>query len=236
MKFLGSKARIANEILPIILKRRRKGQYYVEPFVGGCNSMDKVGGLRLGADNNKYLIALWKGLQDGENMPITITKESYSVARVEYRNETNFEYSDFEIGYIGFMASFNGRFFDGGYSGTYGDRNYIAEQVRNTTKQLEAIKDVEFRYTDYTVLVIPDASIIYCDIPYKGAKQYDTSKNFNYVRFWEWARQKTREGHTVFVSEYKAPEDFKLIWSKEVTNSLHPTKTKRPTEKLFMLR
>lgn len=35
MKYLGSKARIAKEILPIILKDRKVGQYYVEPFVGG---------------------------------------------------------------------------------------------------------------------------------------------------------------------------------------------------------
>ena len=35
MKYMGSKARIANEILPIILKDRKDGQFYVEPFVGG---------------------------------------------------------------------------------------------------------------------------------------------------------------------------------------------------------
>ena len=52
MKYMGSKSRIAKDILPIMLKNRRKDQYYVELFVGGCNSIDKVDGLRIGNDNS----------------------------------------------------------------------------------------------------------------------------------------------------------------------------------------
>ena len=37
MKYMGSKNRIAKYILPIILKDRKEGQWYVEPFVGGAN-------------------------------------------------------------------------------------------------------------------------------------------------------------------------------------------------------
>ena len=44
MKYMGSKARHAKELLPIILKDRKEGQWYVEPFVGGCNMIDKVTG------------------------------------------------------------------------------------------------------------------------------------------------------------------------------------------------
>lgn len=35
MKYMGSKARIANEILSIILKNRLPNQYYIEPFYDG---------------------------------------------------------------------------------------------------------------------------------------------------------------------------------------------------------
>ena len=35
MKYQGSKRRIAKDILPIILRDRKNGQFYVEPFVGG---------------------------------------------------------------------------------------------------------------------------------------------------------------------------------------------------------
>jgi len=36
MKYMGSKKRHAKELLPIILKDRQPGQWYVEPFVGGA--------------------------------------------------------------------------------------------------------------------------------------------------------------------------------------------------------
>lgn len=66
-------------------------------------------------------------------------------------------------------------------------------------------------------------------------KQYATSKNFDYEKFYTWCRALKDDGHTVFVSEYEMPSDFKCVWKKEVTNSLNPTLTKKPTEKLFTL-
>lgn len=57
MKYMGSKARIAKHILPIILKDRKEDQWYVEPFVGGANMIDKVDGNRIGSDLNKPLVA-----------------------------------------------------------------------------------------------------------------------------------------------------------------------------------
>ena len=55
MKYMGSKNRIAKEILPIMLKLRGD-RTWVEPFVGGGNMIDKVQGKRIGADINHYLI------------------------------------------------------------------------------------------------------------------------------------------------------------------------------------
>jgi len=57
MKYMGSKTRIAKHILPIILKNRKPGQWYVEPFAGGMNTIYQISGNRLASDNNKYLIA-----------------------------------------------------------------------------------------------------------------------------------------------------------------------------------
>ncbi len=65
MKYMGSKNRHAKELLPIILKDRQPGQWYVEPFVGGANMIDKVDGNRIGADSNEYVAALWKAISDG---------------------------------------------------------------------------------------------------------------------------------------------------------------------------
>lgn len=235
MKYMGSKARIAKDILPIILENRHEDQFYVEPFCGGCNIISKVGGNRIASDINQFLIALWIGLQKKTPRINTITKEIYDKARNDFYAGTNSNYDDFLIGWIGWMASFNGRFFDGGYSGTHSGRDYIAEQIRNIEKQLPDLKNVRFYHCDYQELKIPDNSILYCDIPYKGTKQYYVSRNFNYEKFWQWAKLQKKSGHTVFVSEYEAPSGIRCVWEKTVTNSLNTKKTYQPTEKLFRL-
>ena len=237
MKYMGGKSKIAKYILQIILDGRRKEQWYIEPFCGGLGTFDKVTGNRLACDNNKYLIAMWQGLQQNKERPIYITKELYSDARTEFNNKTNIKFSDFEIGWIGWMASFNGRFFDGGYSGTVGKRDYINEQIRNTEKQIPLIKGAVFESGDYreTSMFYPDNSIIYCDIPYKGTKQYATSKSFDYDSFYNWCRNMKHFGHRVFISEYDAPNDFTCVWEKEVTNSMNSTITYRPTERLYTI-
>ncbi len=229
---MGSKARIAKHILPIMLENRLPGQYYVEPFVGGCNSIDKVSGRRLAGDANVYLIEMWKGLQYGKERPYIITKEMYNRHREAFNegDKTNL----FLTGWVGWMASFNGRFFDGGYSGKLAGRDYVQEQIRNTEKQIESILGVVFFACDYAVLPVPNNSIIYCDIPYRGTKKYLASKSFDYSRFWAWCREKSSEGHSVFVSEYSAPMDFRCVWEMEVTNSMNTTKTIKTIEKLFV--
>lgn len=236
MKYMGSKARIRKDILPIILKNRKEKQYYIEPFVGGCNMIEAVDGNRIAADNNKYLIAMFKGLQQNLKRPYDISKELYSQAREEYKNGTNIVFSDFEIGWIGWMASFNGRFFDGGYSGKTQTRDYISEQIRNTEKQIGKIKDINFYHSDYKELIYPDNSIIYLDPPYMNTKKYSSSKNFNYEEFWDWCVKMQLQGHEVFISEYNAPDNFEVIWEKEITNSLHTKNTKKSIEKLFKLK
>ena len=237
MKYMGSKNRIAKYLLPIILKDRKKGQWYVEPFVGGANMIDKVDGNRIGADNNEYLIAMWQGLQENKPRPYTIEKELYNKARDFFNKSDYSSFDKFMIGWIGWMGSYNGRFFDGGYSGhSVGKRDYISEQIKNTEAQLDKIKDITFIHSDYSKLEIPNNSKIYCDIPYEDTKQYSSSKNFNHNNFWNWTREKSQDGHEVFISEYNAPDDFECIWQMEVTNSMNTTKTYKPIEKLFTYR
>ena len=44
-----------------------------------------------------------------------------------------------------------------------------------------------------------------------------------------------KQGHTVFVSEYNAPNDFISVWQKEITSSLgKDTGSKKGIEKLFV--
>ena len=164
MKYMGSKNRFAKEILPIILKDRKPEQYYVEPFAGGMNLIDKVSHNRIANDNNKYLIALWDGLKQNKTYPTEISKEFYSDVRDCFNGKNN-NYDDFTIGWVGFMGSANGRFFEGGYSGKSNTkigtvRDYIAESIRNIQKQIPFMKDVIFESGDYRDLEIPKNSIV----------------------------------------------------------------------------
>ena len=171
MKYMGSKNRIAKHILPIILKDRRPDQCYVEPFCGGLGTMDKVKGKRIASDKNKYLIAMWKGLQENRERPHSISRGEYANARNDYNNGTNLFCDDFLIGWIGWMGSYNGRFFDGGYSGHCAGktkRDYISEQIRNTEKQIVLLEGISFIACDYKDLDLPTNSKIYCDIPYRS--------------------------------------------------------------------
>ena len=239
MKYMGSKARHAKELLPIILANRKEGQWYVEPFVGGANMIDKVGGNRIGADINEYLIEMWKAVSSGWMPPELVTEEKYQKVRDNKDNDKPL------TSYVGFAMSFGGKWF-GGYrrdiAGTKDDPELKAfnesEQSRKSyeslLKQQKKLLGVDFRHRSYQDLDVPANSIIYCDPPYKDTTNYKDS--FDHEAFYEWCRQKHKEGHQVFVSEYNMPDDFICVWSKEVNNSLtKDTGSKKGIEKLFVL-
>ena len=230
MKYMGSKARHAKEMLPIILKDRKEGQWYVEPFVGGCNMIDKVSGNRIGADVHEYLIAMWQAVSVGWFPDKSvITEESYQQIK------NNKDVDKALTGFVGFACSFGGKWFGGWRRDGAGVRDYVSEAVNNAAKQFSKLKGVKFYCCTYDNLaIIPPNSIIYCDPPYKGTTKY--KDDFNHDKFYGWCRDKRKEGHTVFVSEYWMPDDFTCVWQKEVNSSLaKDTGSKKAVEKLFTL-
>ena len=248
MKYMGSKARIAKHILPIILKDRKPEQYYVEPFVGGANIIDKVNGNRIGYDVNKCLISCLDALSNGWIPPKNITREFYSECRTKY-NSGKFEDEEMHIiGYVGINGSYGGRWFDGGYAGQSltklgSTRDYPLEAYNNVIKQIPKLEGVMFISSDcgdIEHIDLPENSIIYCDPPYQGTKEYITAtrSGFNTQEFWGWCRERSFDGHKVFISEYQAPDDFVCVWEQEVKSSLSANGkaggSKKSTEKLFV--
>ncbi len=221
MKYMGSKNRIAKHILPIILKDRKPNQYYVEPFVGGANMIDKVDGYCLGGEYNKYIAYMWIALKKGWIPPKNIDKGYYQYCKELYLSNTADERQYYMIGYVGVCCSYSGKWF-GGYAGKVetrkGLRDYQAEAFNNTIKQVENIKNIDFVHSCYLDLKLPKDSIIYCDPPYKGTTQY--KDGFDHEKFYDWCREKAKQGHKLFVSEYNMPDDFKCVWEKEVKSSL----------------
>ena len=234
MKYMGSKARLAKELLPIILANRTEGQWYVEPFVGGANMIDKVDGNRIGADSNEYLIEFLSALQKGYAPP-----ENMDLALFEDIRDNKEKYSKATVGCVGFCFTYAAVWF-GGFIGNCKDvvcigRDRIGESYRSVEKARKQVEGVNLIACKYNELAIPANSIIYCDPPYKDTTKYKDS--FDHEPFYEWCRQKHKEGHQVFVSEYQMPDDFTCVRQKEVNSSLtKDTGSKKATEKLFTLK
>lgn len=242
MKYMGSKSRIVKNIVPIIQKYIDDNNIktYIEPFVGGANVIDKIKcETRIGSDINPYLIALLRHVQCGNNLYESVPKDVYDKIRNSYNNKDNI-YEDWEYGNVGFLASYNGRFFDGGYAksgyeklknGGTRYRDYYRESKDNILSQ--DLSGINFICSDYTKLDVSNA-LIYCDPPYFGQKQYKNSLSFDYDLFWSYIR-KWSKSNIVIVSELVAPDDFKCIWEKSVSRTMKSTdNTMRATEKLFI--
>lgn len=230
---MGSKARFSKDIIPYMIELG-DGKSYVEPFVGGGNMIANIPDIRpmFANDSNKYLIAMWKALQDGW-FPEYVDKDVYESCR-------RFEQPDHLVGWAGFNCSYSGKWF-GGYAGKVqtkaGLRDYQEEAREHMKKQIPLIKDVVFSNGSYDEMHIPEDAIIYCDPPYANTTGY--KDKFDNEKFWEWARTMS-VNHKVFISEYTAPDDFECIWFQETKSSLSANGkiggNKVSVEKLFTLK
>lgn len=230
MKYMGSKGRHAKELLKIILEHRTEGQTYVEPFVGGCNIIQHVTGERIGGDNHPYLIAMWKALLRGWLPPLNISEQLYKAMKAD-----NGYFDPALVGFVGFGCSYAGKWFGGFARSKKGKvRNYTDESARHVLKQVPLLKGVEFCESSYDKLLFPPKSLIYCDPPYANTTKY-TQGQFDSVAFWQWCDDKVSEGHTVFVSEYNAPDGWRCVWEKKVNNTLvQQTGSQQGTERLYV--
>jgi DNA adenine methylase len=226
MRYMGSKARIAKEILGIILANRvNNDMLFIEPFAGGFNLTAEVSGNRLAQDINPYVISLISFLykhKDQPNLlqdyfPDVVTEQDYKDCQNSYKTGCVNPY----IAFVLFGCSFGGKFNAGYARDKTGKRNYASESKRNLMKQATKLgSNLSIKEGSYTTidLDIPKA-IIYCDPPYQNTTKYKVSE-FDYVNFYDWCRLAKSKGHEVFLSEYQAPTDFTEVWSKQVNCSL----------------
>ena len=71
MKYMGSKNRLAKDLVPIIQSYIDDSTVgYLEPFVGGANIIDKIKHHnKIGCDIHKQLISFLQGLSNGYEPP-----------------------------------------------------------------------------------------------------------------------------------------------------------------------
>lgn len=96
----------------------------------------------------------------------------------------------------------------------YGQQILQSLQSLERLQSLESLEEEEAPIVvstdDYRNYVYHDGDVVYCDPPYAGTASY--GREFDHDAFWQWCR--TRD-FPVYVSEYRAPEDFISIWCKE---------------------
>ena len=225
MQYMGSKDKIAKYILPIMLKERKPDQWWVEPFVGGANMIDKVRGKRIGNDSHEHLIALLAAIRDGYVPPTDVSRELYYAIKSKPQ-----DYPKELVGFVGFLCSFGGKWW-GGYAFNKKGDNYAERGSRCLVKQAKNLDGVLFKSGSYLELEIPDNSFIYCDPPYANTCKY--KDDFNHDVFWDWCRDRARGGNTVFVSEYTAPDDFVCVKEIQHKTILDKNSQYLRIEKLF---
>jgi DNA adenine methylase len=226
MKYMGSKRRIAKDILPIILENRNPNQWYVEPFCGGCNMIELVNRNRIANDYNEYVAEMWNALVNRNWQPPTeITEGEYNDIKANKE-----QYPKELVGFTGIAVTFGSTWF-GTYARNKRGTNYAMEGRNNLMKQVERLQGTIFTSSSYCGIALPENSIIYCDPPYEGVAGY--KDKFNHIAFWQWCREKTNEGHSVFISEYNAPNDFYCIWQSELKTNMNAKYETKPVEKLF---
>jgi DNA adenine methylase len=212
VRYVGGKARIAkwirDHIVAIADEYRGMSLTYVEPFVGSGAVLEQIVRSRrfsrvVANDVHPDLIRMWHALsREGWTPPKWVSKEEH--ARLK-----NSEVPGPLRGYAGFCCSFGGSFFST-HEHRLGRRGNGIERVgqdgewRSVTRRAKAFRNVELLNTDYGEVLIPPASIVYCDPPYIGTTGYSVGE-FDHIRFWRTMDQWVARGAIVFVSEYVGP-------------------------------
>ena len=240
MKYVGSKNRLAKDLIPIIQPYVDNSVGYLEPFVGGGNLIDKIkSDNKYGSDINKYLIALLKQVQnDVLIIPDHISEEEY----IKVRDNKN-QYPDWYVGLVGFCATFGAKWFGGYARGFKTDgitpRDLPNEAIRNLKKQAKNLQGIIFNCCSYEDINTDIKNfVIYCDIPYKGTIKYENKNIFDYEQFYQWCI-KMSKNNIVLISEYNMPLDiFECIWSKDTKVMIDSNKINGSlrTERLFKVK
>lgn len=239
MTFMGSKAKYADSICPILQQiiREKNIDTYIECFVGGANVIDKIQcANKFGYDRSDTLIALLKQAQtDWDGVLKEGSRELWDKGKAYVKDGVMPEdMSLADIGAIEFFASFSNGGFPRGYAKNTSTRNYFQEAYRNMEKQAPSLKGITFNCQNYWELEPVKGALIYLDPPYANTKHYGyaNQEKMDYNRFWNWVREISKDNY-VIISEQSAPEDFEIIWHKDVKRTAGKDNNFAAVEKLF---
>jgi DNA adenine methylase len=228
MRYPGSKRRISNGIIGVIMQNATPDTVYVEPFCGGCNMLTEINlKHRYANDINSYWIAMITSFLGGWRPPTTISKDAYLHIR-----DNKSLYPPELVGFAGVFCSFGAKWFGGFAVGDHA--NYALRGLKALTEAAKYLRGVHFTSVSYDEMEIPDRSIVYCDPPYSGVSDclYCCPK-FDHDQFWQWAADLSNRADVV-VSEYSAPVDWRSLGSISTTQAMCRDAVTSRVEQLFV--
>jgi DNA adenine methylase len=207
LHYLGGKYRTAKTIGSFLNKiiEKTDAKLFLEPFCGACWITQQITGSvqRIAADVHPDLMLMWQSLQNGWTPPPTVTEEDYRFYRQQPPSATR--------GFVGFGASFGGKWFGGYGRDPRSPRNYSLNAHNSLLRKIQRLHDVRFISCSFDQIPVESVqnAVIYCDPPYINTTGYK-GVQFDPEGFWQWVRQASEKNH-VFVSEYQAPKDFECV-------------------------
>lgn len=166
MMYQGGKAKLAGKVAGRMLGDIVRRGSYVEPFCGACSVALEVAkycsDVRC-SDANEWLIHLWN---DRSFVPSRISEYDYEVLMntLPMTSMTAF---------AGCFLSYSGSWFAGYARGR--DRDFFDEAQRSLSVYQAGLRDVVFECRDFDYDI--SDSVIYCDPPYAGTKEYSVEFN-----------------------------------------------------------
>lgn len=233
MHYFGGKSKISKD-LANVLNPITKDKPFVDLFCGACNVIEKIttASSRMANDNNPYLIALLKAVQDGWEPPIVVSEE-------QYRYTMSHLDEDYALsGFIGIGCSFSGGWKNGYARAIDKGHNYPKDAHNSLLRQKPKLGGVTFTSCDYDKAPIPVGAVVYCDPPYKGTTNKYYARKFDYDAFTEWV-EANKEKYDIYISEYKEnfaqwPSNYEIVWGKESCQEM--SNRKKTTEVLIHAR
>lgn len=232
MQYFGGKSKISKS-LAVVLNPITKGKPFVALFCGACNVVERIttASSRIANDNNPYLIALLKAIQDGYEPPTHVTREQYNYVM------SHLDENPALSGFIGIGCSFSGGW-KNGYAHNNSATNYAIYAYNTLLRQKQKLEGVTLTSCDYNKASIPVGAVVYCDPPYKGTTNKYYARKFDYDTFIAWV-EANKDKYDIYISEYKEnfaqwPTSYEIVWEKESCQSM--SKHKKTTEVLIHAR